>query len=189
MEQYNGYCKHKLQKWTIEIHTDKEHCLNEEWKKKHEEKLVSQRKRTNISIRLPLTFTFLIRRNFQLRQKIQQWKKKKTKMAVDYNAVKCKNSYLLWKVNEQFCNSKILFRPFFSFAVYTHFVECKKKLNGNNGTERESETVKNENESCIILLSACRQLIIIFIVHIHVNFCYRCLCLFRLSTSIPFACG
>lgn len=58
-------------------------------------------------------------------------------MAVDYNAVKCKNSYLLWKVNEQFCNSKILFRPFFSFAVYTHFVECKKKLNGNNETERE----------------------------------------------------
>lgn len=47
---YNENYKHKLQNWTIKIHTDREHCLNER-KKKHEEKLVNQRKRSSISIR------------------------------------------------------------------------------------------------------------------------------------------
>lgn len=46
-------------------------------------------------------------------------------MAVDYNAVKWKNSYLLWKVNEQFCNSNFFF-GLFLHSLYTHFVECKR---------------------------------------------------------------
>lgn len=44
------------------------------------------------------------------------------------------------------------------------------------------ELRESENEPCIILLSACRQLIIVFIVHIHVD---CCCCCFLLSLLAP----